>query len=72
MTRYVSRSADSGSSDAWLDREDMLLMLTYLLSSDGSDNYDCLDRVACEQPDRATQYITAGKLLLSGAKMADR
>ena len=72
MTCYVCRSAEAGSSDAWLDREDMLLMLTYLLSSDGSNNYDCLNRVACEQPDRATQYITAGQLLLSGAKMADK
>ncbi|XP_043247130.1 uncharacterized protein LOC122394361 [Amphibalanus amphitrite] len=66
------RSADASPSDSWLDREDLLLMLTYLLSSDGSDNYECLNRVACEQPDRAAQYINAGKLLLGGAKMADK
>ncbi|XP_037073482.1 uncharacterized protein LOC119094529 [Pollicipes pollicipes] len=64
------RSADSAESQPWLDRQDMLLMLTYLLSSDGA-GYGCLDRVACEQPDRAKQYITAGKMLFSGAKMVD-
>jgi len=63
------RSADAGP-EPWVDQQDLLLMLTYLLSDDGRD-YDCLNRVACEAPERAKQYISAGNLLMTGAKFAD-
>lgn len=51
-----------------IDQSDMMMMMSYSLGST-SDDYDCLYRVACEDPAKAHQYMTASKMLLKGAKV---
>jgi hypothetical protein len=36
---------------------------------DAKNDYDCLNRVACEEPKKAREYITAAKMLIKGARI---
>lgn len=36
---------------------------------DANNDYDCLNRVACEEPKKAREYITAAKMLIKGARI---
>lgn len=54
-----------------MTQSELLLMLTYVLGS-GSDNYDCMYRVACEDPVKAKDYLNASNMLLKGAKYAKK
>ena len=36
---------------------------------DVNNDYDCLNRVACEEPKKAREYITAAKMLIKGARI---
>ena len=61
----AGRSADSVS---FYEDRDMLWGLTYLLSR-SIENYDCLNKLACEDPQGAKNYLFASKMMLKGAKM---
>jgi hypothetical protein len=48
---------------------ELLLVLSYL-SGERRGEYGCLYRVACEDPNgRAPQYLSAGRMLLKGARV---
>lgn len=54
-----------------MTQSELLLMLTYVLGS-STDNYDCMYRVACEDPAKAKDYLNASNMLLKGAKYAKK
>lgn len=49
---------------------DMLLFLGYMVA-DESGHYDCLNRVACEQPARSESYLRSAEMVWKTAKMLD-
>ncbi|CAI6351470.1 unnamed protein product [Macrosiphum euphorbiae] len=49
---------------------DLLLFLGYLVA-DESGRYDCLNRVACEQPARAESYLKSAEMVWRTAKLLD-
>lgn len=55
-------------ANPFITESELLLLLTYLMG-DASNDYDCLHRVACEEPKKAREYITAGKMLIKGARI---
>ena len=62
---WSSRSLEKKSG--FVTEGELLLMLTYLLgSTDG--NYECMYRVACEDPSKAKEYLKVSKMILKGAK----
>lgn len=56
--------------DGMITNTDVLLFLGYLVA-DESGQYDCLNRVACEQPSRAEGYLRSAEMLWKTAKMLD-
>ena len=58
-------------SNPLITEPEILLLLSYLMGDANSD-YDCLHRVACEEPKKAREYVTAAKLLIKGAKMFNK
>jgi len=57
--------------EAYMTQSELLLMLTYVLGS-ASENYECMYRVACEDPEKAKDYVSASKMLIKGAKYAKK
>ncbi|VVC32830.1 Hypothetical protein CINCED_3A003253 [Cinara cedri] len=57
-------SQDGGA----ITETDLLLFLGYLVA-DESGHYDCLNRVACEQPARAESYLKTAEMMWKTAKM---
>lgn len=49
---------------------DVLLFLGYLVA-DESGHYDCLNRVACEQPSRADGYLKSAEIVWNTARLFD-
>ena len=68
------RSSDEDNiiSDPWanplITESELLLLFTYLMG-DANNDYDCMNRVACEEPKKAREYITAAKMLIKGARI---
>ena len=58
-------------SSSFMSENELLLMLTYLLGS-ATDNYECMYRVACEDPVHAKTYLNASKMMMKGAKYAKK
>ncbi|CAG7718798.1 unnamed protein product [Allacma fusca] len=63
---WSSRSIDSKSS-SFMTEGELLLMLTYLLGA-SNENYECMYRVACEDPSKAKEYLNVSKMIVKGAK----
>jgi hypothetical protein len=61
--------------DSWanpfITESELLLLLTYLMG-DANSEYNCLERVACEEPKKATEYITAAKMLTKVARIFNK
>lgn len=68
---FVGTGRSTVTSLTPIDQSDMLMMLSYALSSSTQD-YDCLYRVACEDTEKAHQYMTASKMLLKSAKVFNK
>ncbi|PSN44532.1 hypothetical protein C0J52_14685 [Blattella germanica] len=51
-----------------ITESELLLLLSYLMGDANSD-YECLHRVACEEPKKAREYVTAAKMLIKGARI---
>jgi len=64
-------TADEKSSKPLMTQGEMTLMLTYLLGA-ANDNYECMNRVACEDPSKAKPYLQASKMVVKGAKLAKK
>ena len=63
------RSSDGvGSSGLTFNQTDLMMMMSYALGTT-TDDYQCLYRTACQEPETAHQYMTASKMLLKGAKL---
>lgn len=58
-----------GGQDS-ITETDLMLFLGYLVA-DESGRYDCLNRVACEQPDQAENYLRGAEMIWRTAKMMD-
>lgn len=63
---WSSRSLEK-KSGSFMSEGELLLMLTYLLGST-DENYECMYRVACEEPSKAKEYLKVSKMILKGAK----
>uniref|UniRef100_A0A2S2PQC0 Uncharacterized protein n=1 Tax=Schizaphis graminum TaxID=13262 RepID=A0A2S2PQC0_SCHGA len=62
--------AERGFLQDMVSETDLLLFLGYLVA-DESGHYDCLNRVACEQPAKAESYLKSAEMLLKTAKLLD-
>nr|CAD7574708.1 unnamed protein product [Timema californicum] len=47
---------------------ELLLALSFLMG-DPTQEYDCLYRVACEEPSKAKEYLLGAKMMIKGAKL---
>jgi uncharacterized membrane protein len=50
---------------------EMLLALTFLLGS-STEDYTCMNRVACENPSSVKSYLKTSKLMMKGVKFAQK
>ncbi|XP_025424606.1 uncharacterized protein LOC112693651 isoform X2 [Sipha flava] len=57
-------------SQSLFTETDMLLFLGYMVA-DESGHYDCLNRVACEQPARSESYLRSAEMVWKTAKLLD-
>ena len=64
------RSNGGGWSEPLLKSADLRWALTYFITSQDKD-FECLNLLACLDPDNARDYTTAGKLMIKGAKMVN-
>lgn len=63
------RSSSSATPiESLFGKADLMMMMSFALAST-SEDYNCLYRTACEEPETASQYTTASKMLLKGAKL---
>ncbi|XP_060868150.1 uncharacterized protein LOC132943260 isoform X2 [Metopolophium dirhodum] len=62
--------AGTGLLQNMVTETDLLLFLGYLVA-DESGRYDCLNRVACEQPARAESYLKSAEMVWKTAKLLD-
>jgi len=65
------RSLKSDKSSSYMSQSELLLMMTYVLGAT-EGNFDCLNRVACEDSKKAKEYLNAAKMVLKGAKFAQK
>lgn len=63
-------SAVGGPFQDMVTETDVMLFLGYLVA-DESGRYECLNRVACEQPERAESYFRTAEMVWKTAKMFD-
>uniref|UniRef100_A0A1B6DQY9 Uncharacterized protein n=1 Tax=Clastoptera arizonana TaxID=38151 RepID=A0A1B6DQY9_9HEMI len=74
---YKGRNAEEYTDDYMpqtqpiITESEILLLITYLMG-ETNEKYDCLKKVACNEPKKAKEYVAAGKMLLKGAKIFNR
>lgn len=61
-------AAGRSATTNYMEDRDVIWGLTYILSR-SIDNYDCLNKLACQDPQGAKNYLFASKMMLKGAKM---
>lgn len=61
-------AAGRSATSNYMEDRDVIWGLTYILSR-SIDNYDCLNKLACQDPQGAKNYLFASKMMLKGAKM---
>lgn len=61
-----SRSGDT-TPEQFITETEILLLLSYLMGDDQKD-FECLHRVACEDPNKAKEYMNAGMIIMNAAK----
>jgi len=65
---HKARSGGGGAggvTGGLVSEQEVLLGLSYLVDSDGQ----CLNRVACQEPEAAAAYARAGRILAGGARL---
>lgn len=62
-----SRSGDADDSSRFLTETEILLLLSYLVGDEENNNFDCLHRVACEDPEKTREYTNAASVLMKAA-----
>lgn len=65
---FGRRSSEESFPVPLIDKTDMMMALSYALGS-STDDFNCLNRMACEEPEAAHRYMTASKILLKTAKL---
>ena len=68
---YGRSATDVTKPKPFMTEGEMLLALTFLLGS-STEDYTCMNRVACEHPGSVKSYLKASKLMLNGAKFAQK
>ncbi|XP_025204329.1 uncharacterized protein LOC112601110 [Melanaphis sacchari] len=66
----LTSNAVGGLFQDMVTETDVMLFLGYLVA-DESGRYECLNRVACEQPERAESYFKTAEIVWKTAKMFD-
>ncbi|CAL8111396.1 unnamed protein product [Orchesella dallaii] len=56
----------------FMSQGELLLVMTYILGAAEKDNYECMYRVACEDPSQAKDYLKASKMIMTGVKYAKK
>merc|ERR1711962_946614 len=51
----------------WVDQSEVMFMLAFLVSQ-GQEKYDCLNKVACLDDDKAHDLLTVSRMMIKGAK----
>ncbi|ODM93268.1 hypothetical protein Ocin01_13407 [Orchesella cincta] len=59
-------------SKPFMSQGELLLVMTYILGAAENDNYECMYRVACEDPNQAKDYLKASKMIMTGVKYAKK
>ncbi len=59
--------SEEDTSEPYLTETEILLLLSYLMGNDDG-NFQCLHRVACEDPKKATEYVNAANIIINGIK----
>ena len=62
-------SATSRSDDAPLLEERDIVWALAIMNARSTENYDCLNKLACEDSIGARNYLLASKILVKGTKM---
>lgn len=65
-TTYPKSRSGESVLESIVTETEILLLLSYLMGNE-EKNFECLRRVACEDPDKAKEYMTAGKLIMNTA-----
>ena len=65
---FGRRSSPPSLSEFLIDRNDLMMVMSYALGS-ATDDYSCLYRTACDEPEAAQRYMSATKMLVKGAKL---
>ena len=65
---FGRRSSPPSLSEFLIDRNDLMMVMSYSLGS-ATDDYSCLYRTACDEPEAAQRYMSATKMLVKGAKL---
>lgn len=65
---FGRRSSPPSFSEFLIDRNDLMMVMSYALGS-ATDDYSCLYRTACDEPEAAQRYMSATKMLVKGAKL---
>lgn len=62
-----SRNRDLESEKQFITETEIVLLLSYLIGDD-QKNFECLHRIACEDPNKAAEYMNAGTILMNAVK----
>lgn len=66
-TGYPKARSENESPEPLITETEILLLLSYLMG-DEENNFDCLHRIACEDPSKAREYMNAGNIVMNAAK----
>lgn len=64
---YPKGRSEDETPEPMITETEILLLLSYLMG-DEENNFDCLHRIACEDPYKAREYMNAGHILMNAAK----
>lgn len=74
---YKARNSDDETAEYMprlqpiVTESELLLLITYLMG-ETNNKYDCLKKVACQEPKKTREYVAAGKMLIKGAKVFNK
>ena len=66
-TGYPKARSENEAPEPIINETEILLLLSYLMG-DEENNFDCLQRIACEDPQKAREYMNAGYIIMNAAK----
>ncbi|XP_068237933.1 uncharacterized protein [Palaemon carinicauda] len=67
----IARREDDASSDSFVDQQDVLLLLSWLLG-EVSEDTSCLERIVCLTPSKSARYISLSSMVFNVASYLRR